>query len=253
MNLDLHAFQSITLEEMKDIRLMKRIDKKFVLPLSRLPDILYELRPEYYIQEIGEKRTFNYSTLYYDTCDYEMYKTHQNGKLNRLKVRTREYVESNLCFLEIKTKSNKGMTKKIRITNERPDCISYNESSLFLCSNTPYNCEILEGKLWTYYNRVTLVNKTKTERLTIDYNLSFRNEHTQKHVLLPQMAIIEIKREQSSYSPVTKTLQHMRIRPKGLSKYCLGTALTESHTKIKINKLKSKIRKIHKITPFEYE
>ena len=40
---------------------------------------------------------------------------HQNKKLNRYKIRQREYLISDISFFEIKFKSNKGRTIKKRI------------------------------------------------------------------------------------------------------------------------------------------
>ena len=37
---------------------------------------------------------------------------HHNRRVNRNKIRFREYVGSNLTFLEVKTKNNKGKTIK---------------------------------------------------------------------------------------------------------------------------------------------
>ncbi|NDW19791.1 VTC domain-containing protein [Dysgonomonas sp. 216] len=253
MKLHLDKFDCISLSEMEGIRLMKRIDKKFVLPLNLLQQLLDKLTDDYFIQEIGNKRSFEYATLYYDTFDYEMFRAHQNGKLNRLKVRTREYVDSKLCFLEIKRKSNKGMTKKIRIANERPDLIQKQESSEFLSLNTPYTPLSLEPKLWSLYDRITLVNKAKTERLTIDYNLCFRNNRTLRKASLPNMVIIEIKRERASVSPVMDKLNQLRIKPTGMSKYCLGVVLTEEPVNIKTNAFKSKLININKITTIQYD
>jgi len=253
MDIKLEKFESISLSQMEGIRLMKRVDRKFMIPFDLLPQLLDELIEDYYMQEIEEKRLFEYSTLYYDTPDYEMYTAHQNGKLNRLKVRTREYVDSNLCFLEIKTKSNSGVTRKIRIASKTPHSIAETDSSLFLCSHTPYFTELLEGKLWSFYKRITLVNKMKTERLTIDYNLCFQNKSTGRKVVLPEMVIIELKKDQSSFSPVTNSLNRLRIKPKGISKYCLGVALTETGECIKKNMFKSKILTINKLTSFQYD
>ena len=130
MDLNLNEFSSITLDKMNKIRLMKRIDRKYLLPLSDLPIFLENLKDSYFMQEIDGNRCSQYSTLYYDTPDYMMYRSHQNGKLSRIKIRTREYVDSNLCFLEIKTKSNKGVTQKIRIANETLHSIGTNECRL---------------------------------------------------------------------------------------------------------------------------
>lgn len=252
MDFKLNNFESISLSQMEGIRLMKRVDRKYIIPLRLLPHTLDTLVPHYYIQEIDGIRLFDYATLYYDTSDYEMYKTHQNGNLNRIKIRTRKYVDSNLCFLEIKRKSNKGVTRKIRIINKTPDSIKNEHSSSFLSLNSPYSPDSLEEKVWSFYRRITLVNKEKTERLTIDLDISFRNKHTGRKVSLPELVVIEIKKERLSCSPVMDSLNRLRIKPKNMSKYCLGVALTENPEEIKINAIKKKLRDINKITSYKY-
>lgn len=253
IDFNLSNFDGISLSQMDGIKLMNRMDRKFIIPLDLLPHLLERLTTDYDIQEIENKRSFEYATLYFDTPDYEMYKAHQNGKLNRLKVRTREYIDSNLCFLEIKKKSNKGMTRKIRVANSVPDSIKEGNSPLFLSSNSPYCSDLLEAKLWSLYRRITLVNKARTERLTIDCDLSFRNKCTERGVSLPGMVIVEIKKEQDSYSPITDSLTQLRVKPKGMSKYCLGVALTENPERVKTNRFKSKLLDINKITSLQYE
>lgn len=249
----LSGFEGITLEQMNGIRLMRRIDRKYVFPEDRLSALLSALEQDYFVQQIDSQMVFNYQTVYYDTPDYQMYAAHQNGKLNRIKVRTREYVDSHLCFLEVKMKSNKGVTQKVRIENGQPDEINDEQSESFLASNIPYDPLLLEPKLSTGYKRITLVNKAKNERVTIDLDLCFRNMHTGRSVSLPQMVIVEIKKEQASFSPIMNALNALRIKSSGLSKYCLGVALTEDSTVIKINNIKPRLHAIHKITSITYE
>jgi DNA-binding PadR family transcriptional regulator len=248
---NLAGFDKISLEEMSGIRLMSRIDSKYVVGLRDLYEILNRLEKDYFIQEIAGKRIFDYATLYYDTPGYEMYLAHQNGKLNRLKIRTREYTESHLCFLEIKMKSNKGVTEKIRIKHDRPDRIAGEGCHSFLRGNSPYTTSALEPKLWSYYRRITLVNKQKTERLTMDLDLRFQNDITQQIVELPRIAIVEIKKGGDSPSPALDLLSKMKMKASSVSKYCVGVALTEPE--VKKNKLKSKLLMLNKITPIVYE
>ncbi len=72
---------------MGGIRLMKRIDIKYLLSVSQLRELLVRLSEYYYVQDIEGEKFCPYATLYFDTPEYEMYHTHQNGKLNRLKIK----------------------------------------------------------------------------------------------------------------------------------------------------------------------
>ena len=116
MNALLNTFAPITLAEMKSVRLMNRVDTKFVTTVPRLMQLLEMAKGEYFVQEIDGERNSAYTTLYYDTPRLDMYIMHHNGCLGRQKVRVRQYVDSNLTFLEVKNKNNHRRTRKKRIT-----------------------------------------------------------------------------------------------------------------------------------------
>ena len=95
----LQQFAPISLEEMESVKLMNRIDTKYVVPRVVLPELLRLAQPEYYVQQIAGKRTGAYDTVYYDTEDLEMYILHHDRNLVRQKIRVREYVDNDLYFL----------------------------------------------------------------------------------------------------------------------------------------------------------
>ena len=102
----LSGFASISLEEMNGVSLLKRVDTKFLTSSSELSKLLPFLYSDYQILEIDGNRLMNYSTLYFDTKDLRCYMEHHNGKAKRHKIRIRRYVESDICFLEVKEKQN---------------------------------------------------------------------------------------------------------------------------------------------------
>ena len=102
----LSQFETIALKEMDSVSLLKRIDTKFLTTESKLLEVIPHLLNDYRVLEIGENRLMNYATLYFDTEDLKSYTEHHNGKAKRVKIRMRKYIDSNLCFLEIKEKKN---------------------------------------------------------------------------------------------------------------------------------------------------
>ena len=112
----LRQFDPITLDEMSGIRLMNRTDTKFVTTRPMLEQLLKMAQHDYYVQEIDQRHIAAYYTVYFDTPDCVMYTTHETGHTNRQKLRIRSYVDSHLNFLEVKTKNNKGRTKKKRVS-----------------------------------------------------------------------------------------------------------------------------------------
>ena len=99
---------------MDNVKLMNRTDTKFAFSVNYLPEILSRMRNFYKVLEIDNERVHSYRSLYYDTDDRKFYLDHHNQRVNRNKVRFREYVGSKLTYLEIKHKNNKGKTIKKR-------------------------------------------------------------------------------------------------------------------------------------------
>ena len=176
---DLAGFPPIALEEMNDVSLLKRVDTKFLTTESKLSEILSLLHDEYQILEIAEKRLMNYTTLYFDTKDLTCYKEHHNGKARRQKIRMRKYVDSDLCFLEIKEKQNSGMTNKVRCSIDDFETSLSEKSNAFIKKATKKDLE-LEPVLYNYFQRFTLVSKLRSERVTIDTGLEYKTDSTTK-------------------------------------------------------------------------
>lgn len=250
----LSHFESISLDEMSGIRLMNRTDTKFVTSISKLQELLQMAGTDYYIQEIDGKRNMEYFTVYFDSNDYTFFREHHDGHCNRQKVRIRQYVDSQLNFLEVKTKDNHGKTRKKRINTAicpmscHQDKYSLNtepQALDFLSRCLTINPTGLDRKIENRFHRITLVNKAKTERLTIDTDLSFYNLSTNQSYTLPEIAIIELKRDGLIPSPILSMLRQLRIKPLGFSKYCIGEALTNPN--LRKNRFKTRIRKILKI------
>ncbi|MBP5687539.1 MAG: polyphosphate polymerase domain-containing protein [Muribaculaceae bacterium] len=244
MDTIINNFDSISLDEMSGVKLMNRVDTKFVTTMPRLVKLLKMAQSDYFIQEIDGKRASAYTTLYYDTPALDMYLTHHNGCLGRQKVRVRQYVDSGLTFLEVKVKNNHRRTRKKRISISDFN-IEGDEKRQFLEPLCWYDVDTLKPSLRNWFNRMTLVNKGKTERVTIDTDLRYHNIVTGVDNALEQAVIIEVKRDGNVPSPLLAMLRDLRIQPHGFSKYCIGTALTNE--KIKQNRLKEKIYYVHRL------
>ena len=85
----LSTYSPISLDEMQGIKLMNRIDTKFVTTTGVLRQLLLMANGAYRVQEIGGERNMRYNTTYLDTPDYQMFYAHQWGHANRQKVRFR--------------------------------------------------------------------------------------------------------------------------------------------------------------------
>ena len=241
----LKPFDTITLEEMKSVKLMNRTDTKFVTNTCKLYQLLKMAQQDYYVQVIDGERNLDYDTTYFDTTAFDMYNMHQSGHLNRQKIRFRTYCINHLQFMEVKTKNNHGRTKKKRIEVSDMD-LNDEEKRQFLHKHLRYDVEKLQPVLSNHFSRVTLVNKGMTERLTIDTGLNFHNVLNGSDKDMGQLVVIELKRDGLVYSPVLQMLRQLRIQPHGFSKYCMGSALTgQDH--LPVNRFKCKLIEINKL------
>lgn len=73
-------FDPITLERMDAIRLMNRIDTKYVTDILQLREILEDAqRQGYLVFESDEERIQAYDSIYFDTSDLRMFREHRRG------------------------------------------------------------------------------------------------------------------------------------------------------------------------------
>ena len=236
-------FTPISLGEMDGVKLMSRTDTKFAFQANKLPFLLKKLIPFYRVLAIDGKLMHDYKSLYYDTDDRKFYIDHHNQRVNRNKIRFREYVGSRLTFLEVKLKNNKKRTIKKRM---KVDAIAKELSE----EHKKYIKRIIGIKLAVNakqrinFSRITLVHKTQKERLTIDINLTFETDKLSGD--LKQIVIAEVKQEKMSRSSdFMKIAKEMSILPIRLSKYCMSTL--QLNPDVKQNRFKKKRLFINKL------
>ena len=236
----------ITLDEMKSIRLMKRTDTKFVTNIETLARLLKMCHGHYYAQRVADDPVSPYTTLYFDDLDrHEMFSRHQAGHRPRTKVRARTYINGGISFLEIKKKDNHGKTRKKRIEVPDIEAVMFDRAGEdFLTERTGYTWDDIKPTVRNYFNRITLVNYEKTERLTIDFDLRFYNYETEQEATMGRAVIIELKRDGRVPSPILPLLRQLRIHQNGFSKYCIGSVITNPN--LRINNFKAKLTDIRK-------
>lgn len=240
----LQQFETVSLDDMKKVRLMNRIDTKFVTTRDRLLSLLAMAGEQYFVQEIGGELDMPYRTLYFDTPGRTMYVEHLRGRLSRQKIRMRTYESSGLTFLEVKNKNNRGRTDKKRVVCTKDS--SPDDCGGFLDGLSHYDVGTLSPSLENRFRRITLVNRRMTERLTIDTGLRFRDSRLRGAVtVLDSLVIIELKRDGLMESPVSRMLNMLRIHPSGFSKYCMGLALTDRE--LRHNRFKPRLRMVGRL------
>ncbi|MDC3318659.1 polyphosphate polymerase domain-containing protein [Flavobacteriaceae bacterium] len=241
---NLTKFSPISLKEMDNVSLLKRVDTKFLTTEKKLVEILTLISSEYNVLDIENKRLMKYSTLYFDSNDKILYKHHHNKKGNRHKIRMRKYVDSNICFLEVKKKNNTGFTNKFRCPIDNFET-KLSPSSLKFIKKYSDSSQILHPVLSNTFSRFTLVNKNVPERVTIDTRIVFKSNNVSK--ILDKIVVIEVKQEKGKENTaIYKVLKTCKISNVSFSKYCIG--ISNLIPSIKSNQFKEinlKLNKLH--------
>ena len=116
MPLSTNHLTTTTLAELNSAAgLLTRVDRKYLVPLTCAQNLVDGLAPHARVLAIDERRRFSYTSTYFDTPGLEAFMLAARKRRRRFKVRTRTYLDSGLCFLEVKTRGARGTTVKRRM------------------------------------------------------------------------------------------------------------------------------------------
>ncbi len=237
-------FEKIGLNDMDNVKLMDRVDTKFIFSKEQFIELLPELSKHYKALAIDGKTISAYESLYYDSEDLLFFNEHQRKRLNRMKVRYRKYLDSDISFLEVKHKY-KGRTNKMRIPSDELYMNMPKDHIDFVNDSVHFDdFGSLVATLTNNYKRITLVGHDINERLTIDLDLNF--SWNGKKVTMDYLVIAELKQSKvTRTSPFFQLMKNRKIRPLRLSKYCIG--IIQLDPTVKYNRFKKKLLQIAKI------
>lgn len=240
----LATYEPITLAQMASSALLDRAELKYVLPQSLLLPALAELSDAYGVLVVAGQPLSRYRTLYFDTADLALYRRHHAGALDRYKVRAREYVDSHVAFLEVKHRTGEDRTVKCRIPTGDIVTDLTAQAAGFLADTCPYPAEALDPRLWNYYTRITLVSKTRAERVTLDLDLAFAWDA--ERAALPGIVVAEVKYAGPRHaSEFARLMRSQHVRDTSFSKYCMGVSMI--YPEVKHNRFKAKQRSVARL------
>lgn len=243
-------FGQITLEELRnsDASLMSRKESKYLMTFDQCLELLSGLSGDYLVLDVEDCKMSGYETEYYDDTSFTTYYQHHNGKSSRYKLRFRHYLSSDERYIEVKEKKNTGLTIKKRIDITNLSDITGEEYDRFLKSSFPYDYNNFHPVISVEYMRVTLVSKQMNERITFDFDLTFRNgEETHS---FPGLVIGEVKHDRDLHcSGALALLKALGIRKRSFSKYCIGVSLI--YRNLKHNRFKPNLIFLSKISGSE--
>ena len=230
---DWQQFDVVSLDELnRNASMLTRLDNKYLVPEQVLRLVLAQFSKHFDILEIDKNRLFHYESCYFDDANFRCYFDHHQGRRQRIKVRTRQYVESGLCFIEVKLKDSRGITIKRRMPYPiekfgmlDEQAIAYiNEQHVELYGR-PFSTE-LNPTLQMRYGRATLVAKQGGERVTIDQKIHFKH-NGQEFSTANDIFVIETKSANGN-GIADAILRQLHQHPSNrCSKYCVGMCITQ--------------------------
>lgn len=218
----------VALAELVDrAALQTRVDRKYVVTRADLPRLLDQLAPYARVLDIDGQRVFRYESVYFDTPRLVSYHSAAYRRRRRFKVRTRTYLDSDQCWLEVKISGARQSITKHRLPYpaHQRDTVQpgrdFVDRTLAGESIRAGTGTALHRTLVTSYRRVTLLLPESASRVTIDIDLCWQDGRTT--LRLPELVVVETKTG-SSPSPADRVLWQHGTRPTRISKYATGLA-----------------------------
>lgn len=207
--------------------LQTRVDRKYLVPLDSVRTLLTALPGGTQVLEIEGRRVFSYESVYFDTPDLLAYRLAAHRRRRRFKIRTRSYLDSDQCWLEVKTRGARGATVKDRVPYALDDRHTVADGRRFVADVlaaqgvSTLGDLPLEPTLVTRYLRTTLFLPDTASRVTVDVDLSWH--HGASPLQLQRLAVVETKTG-STASGADRLLWAHGHRPVRISKYATGLA-----------------------------
>ena len=230
--------------------MLERVDNKYIVERAAVHEALGLLQSHFDVLEISGKRSFLYDTCYFDDEALLSFQSHRQGRRRRFKVRTRQYSDNATCFVEMKVKGRRGVTVKLRLPYFADRFQILDQPALQFINDVhrqfygrPFEREI-KPVLHVRFERVTLIAKEGSERVTIDGDIVFSREGGVDTARTGAF-IVETKSQRGNGAADKILRQLHQHRVKSCSKYCFGIAAlhdVQSYNRFLLGMNKLKIR-----------
>jgi len=228
--------ETISLDELNEAAaLQRRTDRKYILTQAQAEQVLPQLAQQALVLSIDGRRSSDYTSVYFDTPDLASFHLAAHPRRRRFKVRTRSYMDTQQCYLEVKTEGARAQTVKERIEHPFNARAALSEQSLNYIQETlnhelgtcPIHTDALVPVIDSSYTRTTLYLPQTNSRVTVDENLVWTDPKTGFRLECNEI-IVETKSAMNA-GPADKLLWRHQIRPSRISKFATGMSLLHQH------------------------
>jgi hypothetical protein len=206
--------------------LQVRVDRKYLVQLGTFAQLVASIGHRLSVLDIEHRRVFDYESIYFDTGSLAAYRQHAYGRRHRFKLRTRTYLDSGECLLEIKTQGRRGETVKERLPYDIEQRHVLTPAARDFAAVHLVDAEVvadLREVVTSAYGRATLLDLTGGSRLTCDVDLYFAGLGRERHG--PEGTVLVESKTHGPAALADAVLWRLGHRPIAVSKYCAGIAL----------------------------
>ncbi|WP_240696440.1 polyphosphate polymerase domain-containing protein [Cellulomonas sp. HD19AZ1] len=231
----LDRFATVGLDELTArAALQTRVDRKYVLPTRVVTALLAGLDDGTRVLRIDGRQQLAYESVYFDTPDLTSYLGTARRRRRRFKVRTRTYLDTAACFVEVKTRGPRGATVKTRLPYDvdardrlTADAREFADDVLGEADVPGPADPRFAPTLVSRYRRSTLLLPggpgRPDARLTLDTGLAWSAAGGGDALALDGLVVVETKTGATPCA-ADRLLWHAGHRPVRISKYGTGLA-----------------------------
>lgn len=229
--LDLGDRRRVTLAEVvATAPAMTRLDRKYLVPLPVVQEMLGSLYPAWGVLDVADRRTTHYRSTYFDSPDLATVRAHVQQRRRRWKARSRLYVEDRLCRTEVKAKDGRGLTVKT-VTDasaEHYGCLTADAGAFVTSTLAGHRITVdahrLLPSMEISYERMTLARTDALPaRMTLDWGIS--SVMGRERVWVDDQHVLVETKGDLQPSDADRLLTGLGFRPRSFSKYASAAAL----------------------------
>ncbi len=208
---------------------LTRVDRKYLVPRALAEGFLTRLSPSFRVLTIDGRNATSYSSVYFDTPGLDSCRDHVQHRRRRWKVRSRMYVEDQLCRFEVKTRDGRGVTEKtVALSHpEQHGRLGVDEGAFVTRALAERGLDIdvatLVPSMRVDYQRLTLADTDASLRVTLDWGVECSLD-TGRVWVDEGWVLIETKGGLRP-SPADAVLGALGARPRSFSKYASAASL----------------------------
>ncbi|WP_148613198.1 polyphosphate polymerase domain-containing protein [Nocardioides rubriscoriae] len=216
-------------EVVEEAARMTRVDRKYLVSRAVAESFLERLASSFRVLSIGGRDSTAYSSVYFDTARLDACRDHVQQRRRRWKVRSRLYVEDQLCRFEVKTRDGRGVTHKTVTPSEpaRHGRLGPVEAAFVTRTLDDRGLDVdvasLGATMRVDYRRLTLADTDDHLRVTLDLGVQCTLEGGR--VWVDEAWVLVETKGGRRPSPADVLLGSLGARPRSFSKYVSAASL----------------------------